>query len=180
MKICPKCGISKATNEFHKNKSKKDGLSGWCKLCNKSNYESNLDANRLKRREWHVKNRDLVLPKMRENYQKNKPQRQARIAEWKRNNKPKVNETYRLRELRKKDASIGQISKKEIQKLYAANCFYCGSSDNIQIDHIIPLAKGGSHSIGNLTSACKTCNSSKNDTFLFEWLIKRKANNGNH
>lgn len=34
MKRCPKCGKIKLETDFCKNRSNKDGLSGWCKTCN--------------------------------------------------------------------------------------------------------------------------------------------------
>jgi len=36
MKTCPKCNTQKTTSEFYRNKSKTDGLSGWCKTCHSS------------------------------------------------------------------------------------------------------------------------------------------------
>lgn len=33
MKKCPKCGEVKPHSEYHKNKSRYDGLAGWCKVC---------------------------------------------------------------------------------------------------------------------------------------------------
>lgn len=32
-KLCPKCKLSKALPDFHRNASKKDGLATWCRLC---------------------------------------------------------------------------------------------------------------------------------------------------
>ena len=43
MKICPKCSLSKAASEFHNNKRNQDGLSSWCKLCNKQRYADNQE-----------------------------------------------------------------------------------------------------------------------------------------
>ena len=43
-------------------------------------------------------------------------------------------------------------------------CTYCGASGNdveLEIDHIIPVAEGGSKHMSNLTTACKACNMSK-------------------
>lgn len=43
-------------------------------------------------------------------------------------------------------------------------CAYCGIEGRdaeLQIDHIIPVAKGGSHHISNLITSCRTCNQSK-------------------
>lgn len=37
-------------------------------------------------------------------------------------------------------------------------CFYCGAKKPLQIDHIIPRAKGGSDDIENLQLLCARCN----------------------
>ena len=42
-------------------------------------------------------------------------------------------------------------------------CTYCGSTKFLEIDHIIPLAKGGSHTPENLQTLCMKCNSAKSD-----------------
>jgi 5-methylcytosine-specific restriction endonuclease McrA len=65
------------------------------------------------------------------------------------------------------------IKTKEWIRLSKANCAYCGQPGG-EVDHIIPLARGGTHSIGNLTSSCRRCNSSKGMKLLIEW--KRDAN----
>lgn len=65
--------------------------------------------------------------------------------------------------------------KKEIFEHDNYQCQYCGdkpSIDNIFIDHIIPLSKGGDNSPVNLTTACKSCNSKKHDDDVFEFLSK--------
>ena len=49
-------------------------------------------------------------------------------------------------------------------------CVYCGSSENLTLDHIIPITKGGSDDQDNLACCCKCCNSSKNDKLLSEWV----------
>jgi 5-methylcytosine-specific restriction endonuclease McrA len=40
-------------------------------------------------------------------------------------------------------------------------CFYCEVAPATSIDHVIPLARGGAHELGNMVGACQSCNSSK-------------------
>ena len=47
-------------------------------------------------------------------------------------------------------------------------CQYCGAKENLTLDHIIPISKGGDNSWENLTTACKSCNLKKGDKFLHE------------
>ncbi len=48
-------------------------------------------------------------------------------------------------------------------------CQYCGCSGNeadLEIEHIIPISKGGNDDIRNLATACKTCNRTKGARIL--------------
>lgn len=45
-------------------------------------------------------------------------------------------------------------------------CTYCGipgTDAELEIDHITPVSKGGSHHISNLTTSCRLCNQTKGD-----------------
>lgn len=42
-------------------------------------------------------------------------------------------------------------------------CVYCGSNENIHIDHIIPFSKGGATCLENLQLLCEKCNLQKSD-----------------
>jgi 5-methylcytosine-specific restriction endonuclease McrA len=45
-------------------------------------------------------------------------------------------------------------------------CHYCGTDGKMTLDHVIPLSKGGKHTIDNVVPACPRCNSKKRDKIL--------------
>lgn len=52
-------------------------------------------------------------------------------------------------------------------------CNYCGSKDNLALDHIFPKKYGGLDNAENLIFACRSCNSSKGKKDLIEWMNYR-------
>lgn len=58
-------------------------------------------------------------------------------------------------------------------------CQYCGVRGvKLECDHIVPVAKGGSHKDDNLATSCFPCNRSKRDKSVSEWLASRKVTQG--
>src|SRR5436190_5321816 len=54
---------------------------------------------------------------------------------------------------------IGSFLKDEKRKLSLSSfCSYCGSQDDLTLDHMIPRMKSGPHSADNLVVACRSCN----------------------
>ena len=50
-------------------------------------------------------------------------------------------------------------------------CAYCGTTDTrLELDHIVPLAHGGTSRVGNLITACRRCNQQKADQTLEQFL----------
>ncbi|MAF91763.1 MAG: HNH endonuclease [Bdellovibrionota bacterium] len=50
------------------------------------------------------------------------------------------------------------------QQLSKGICYYCEesfSANELSMDHIVPVARGGKSSKGNVVPACKDCNSKK-------------------
>ena len=47
-------------------------------------------------------------------------------------------------------------------------CVICGSTSNLQVDHVFPFIKGGLRVPGNVVVLCRKCNSTKSDNELTE------------
>jgi hypothetical protein len=55
-------------------------------------------------------------------------------------------------------------------------CVYCGAKNvPLQVEHVVPKAKGGSSRISNLTLACNACNKAKGTLSLEEFLSGKPA-----
>lgn len=76
------------------------------------------------------------------------------------------------------EATVGNgvpvVEWRRILKRSRGRCAYCGLRRVLTMDHVVPLSRGGRHSIGNVVAACGSCNSSKNSRLLVEW---RKGDN---
>lgn len=57
--------------------------------------------------------------------------------------------------------------------LSGARCAYCGSEENLSVDHVFPRNLGGTDNADNLVCCCRKCNSSKGDKDLMTWFSER-------
>ncbi|MBK6688349.1 MAG: HNH endonuclease [Deltaproteobacteria bacterium] len=56
---------------------------------------------------------------------------------------------------------IPEAVRTEVWRRDAGRCVTCGSNQNLEFDHIIPVSKGGATSARNLQLLCKPCNLTK-------------------
>lgn len=62
-----------------------------------------------------------------------------------------------------------------MKERYRQCCAYCGRhSDQLQREHVIPISRGGRHSVGNIVPACPRCNMSKKAKLLSEWRYRQR------
>lgn len=176
-RTCTKCSQEKHLTEFKTSKY-------FCHACYKQYHReytrqyrvSNRKEENKRSRELYQINKSSITARKRQNYQNNRQKNIQRKLEWQKQNP----ELCRLSSARRRAQSIAngvfQVTSKDISRILSKPCFYCGTrAEPLALDHVVPISKGGRHSIGNLVSACKSCNSSKNDKYLAEWLkIKAK------
>lgn len=44
---------------------------------------------------------------------------------------------------------------------FGRQCLVCGATEDLTVDHVVPLSEGGNNAIVNLQILCKPCNSRK-------------------
>lgn len=66
-------------------------------------------------------------------------------------------------------ARVERVDREAIIRRDHGRCYICGRTprrEEIQLDHIIPLKRGGNHGPDNLAVACARCNADKGDMLL--------------
>ena len=158
------------------------------KQSNKNWQSRNPDKKRESQRKWEAKNFEKEKLRKRADYLANKAERNAASTEWDRANPEKrrarkqkwraanpdkVRQQYLRDSERAKQNGICYILPKEFHRLLQSIvCFYCQKTmSKVTIDHVIPRARGGRHSIGNLVASCGSCNFSKGSKTIMEWRV---------
>ena len=192
-KTCTKCKETKATSEFSKDKYKKDGLHSSCKACKKSYDKKYVEENKEKKyasnkayNSSHRKEKATYDKKRREAKKDeiNKAKRlywhfgggKEKKKEWSLRNYDKIY-SYAVAGKAKRRALCNKfnLSHAEFRTWKESQpkvCVYCNvkCEDSFHVDHIVPLSRGGEHAISNLAIACPTCNLSKNNKLVEEWI----------
>jgi len=109
---------------------------------------------------------------------KNKEHRKEYLKEYAKSNPNKIRAYDAKWRSLKAMGSIVEFTKEQLidrMLLWNGHCAYCGKEFNDnklweQIDHVIPLSRGGLNIPANLRPACKHCNCSKGKKLLSEWL----------
>lgn len=94
------------------------------------------------------------------------------------------------REKRNPEGSRARTARYKARKLDAVtdglaysltdHCVVCGATDQLEVEHMVPLARGGGDTLSNKTTMCKSCNCSKGTTSVTDpgftpWLVRRRV-----
>ena len=184
-KVCKLCDTEKDLSEFPKNGKDRYGQQMYrpeCKPCHseekKKRYaEDGKTANRQKKQkklkyysdeEWRKNKLEYVRNYISYRYANNLEFREwnnKRGYQWKKTpqGKAMANAASSARRARlKKAPTIDGVNALEKEfRLNMKFCNSCGTQDQLTLDHVVPLAKGGIHTPENWQCLCLRCNSSK-------------------
>jgi 5-methylcytosine-specific restriction endonuclease McrA len=99
------------------------------------------------------------------------------IESKQRRKKAKASKAEKRREIRSNyEKLLVQIGRRD-----GFACAQCGiSANDVQVDHIVPLAEGGSNDLDNLQLLCPACNSRKSDKIPEEVAGVATGKSGRH
>lgn len=126
---------------------------------------------------WRQANPEKVRAKLRNyrdaNVEKLRILDFERVTKWRKANPEKVRKLSQARRARKSGASGSHTAEQLLQLLERQHfkCAGCITSikDKRHIDHIMPLARGGSNDIRNLQWLCPVCNNKKHAKDPIAW-----------
>lgn len=189
-KTCPICSLALDTSQFYKiNRKSGDGFAGYCKSCTKTKAKAWQDANPEKMLlKWRADSAKQSA--RRASGEMTKTEKEAHNTlkrEWYATHKEYVSERTRAYKKRLKDKDLSLYRAKTaiynnrtrcrrlgirsdfkiedwklVIEAFGRRCAFCGSAPKfLDLDHIIPIHKGGEDVVGNIVPICRPCNSHK-------------------
>lgn len=130
---------------------------------------NNPEYRKAARKRWKLKNPELWAAYKAKSRLKHRDKALAKSREHYRKNKAKYMEYDRKRRARLAGCEINDFTDEQwpvVLAVFGGRCAYCGCGGTMTVDHIIPLSKGGNHTVRNIAPACIECNRSKYNKVL--------------
>jgi len=179
--VCRSCMKVYQSDFYSRNKEAK-------RAYGKTHYAENRERIRKRHLEYAITHKEQGKERSRRSYLKHKAKRleqgriwrksnversRAYVRKWAKSNPDKIRVNVRNYWARKRHAS-GTHTTQDIQRqgnIQKWRCWWCGKKcqKKYQVDHLVPLAKGGHNDPTNLVISCPTCNQSKQDKLPHEW-----------
>lgn len=152
---CRKCKKIKLLSDFIKDRTRKRGHHPYCRHCQNK-----------------IKNNERALKRSLKWQKENKEKRAEICSRWNINNPENSRVSRHKRRKLVKNNNDNTINKDSLLKLSKEICGICNTEldwsikGSIRLDHILPLSKGGKHSILNVQWTHSYCNLSKNNNLI--------------
>ena len=146
-RVCTSCGERKALAEMAPDCRKKNGYRSRCRKC-RASYD---------RRRYQVKRASILAQQG--DYRRTRPE----IA-WAASYRARARK-YGL------EPTVERFTYEDVIAQWGGSCVHCGTGPFEEIDHLIPVAAGGPHTLMNTAPCCRACNQRKRWTFD-EWIIR--------
>jgi len=169
--ICCYCKEEKDVSLFYKDKHSKIGYKPRCKQCdslslnkeNRANYEKEYREKNKEKRKSIVK-KSMELNK---EHHKQKRKEYLKTESGQSSYRKYTQKRYALKKL----AFVENVSPLELYNEQNGICYICNQNfefKKMELDHVLPISKGGKHKKDNCKMACVRCNRRKGSKLLEE------------
>lgn len=126
-------------------------------------YKGSSKKDRERSAEWYLKNKERRAESNRKWSKKNPGKVSVNAKRWGAKNQDIRREWNQIRRARKTNAFIERVNRKRVFKESNGICGICSKAIEgvFEIDHTLPLSKGGRHSYDNCRPAHPSCNHQK-------------------
>lgn len=167
-KRCSRCKEIKPITEFGRDSRNKDGLLIYCRDCKRA-----MNASQSEYRKEYMK-RYLVTYRKSPEYR----ERERLYAQEYRKAHPDKNKAYSANyraTLRENTGEMNEIDVQEVLKFFNYECAYSGVplGSDYQMDHIISVSRGGTHTTHNLAPCLPVINLRKSSKDFEVWYPKQ-------
>lgn len=175
MKTCACCGETKPTGEFNRNRKTRDGRAYYCRPCAhlkaKESRERHPEAVKARHKKYARENAEQRREYFHQYYMGNRAELLAMSKVWHQENRHSSwAANYRVRcERLGLVPHVEQFTQADLFARYGDACAYCGGPFE-ELDHYVPVSKGGSHTLDNVRPSCTKCNAAKKDSSPDAWV----------
>lgn len=172
-KTCTKCDKSKPLSDYYKNKRGKYGVRGDCRSCVLENQQAynraNVERRREHRRAWREANAERKAAYDKAYYEANKERAAERNRAYLAANPHKRTEYRHRRRARLRGNDTAPYKRADVFARDGYVCQLCGRPTLVyvvtwrhplspELDHIVPVSRGGSDTPDNVQTAHRRCN----------------------
>ena len=151
MKKCTRCLAEKPLSDFSPDRRISSGLQSRCKVCfaemRRLAYADNPEPQKAAVKKYYAKHPERV----RETLNKYRKNNADKVSLWKATDRDRHKARIHANNAARR-AKIKTVNAGNTAIMYALRDLYCAMSlgERFHVDHIVPLAAGGTHSFDNL------------------------------
>jgi 5-methylcytosine-specific restriction endonuclease McrA len=178
LKTCRLCLVPKSLDDFYPHASTADKRRHECKSCVKGresrrHAQADPEAHNATNRAWRSANPEAARAHQRSYYERTRDSRRdirlEQTRQWAAANPDAVrangSKHSAKRRARKRDTQIDRVDLAAILDEHGRFCHLCereiAEDDVLEMDHVVPLSRGGSHTADNIRPSHRRCNRRK-------------------
>jgi 5-methylcytosine-specific restriction endonuclease McrA len=189
MKTCKICQKDfPATTEYFNLSASGKYLNSYCKPCTSKKAIEYAKNNPHIRAKILEKNKDKRRIQTKIYREKNKEKISELKKAWTKANPHRANATKRRYRVSKRNGIVEKYTDDQVLAKYGTDCYLCQEPidlniprtepKGLNIEHVIPIVKGGPDTLENVRPSHRNCNLSKHDKDLEEFLRHRETVKG--